>query len=991
MSFLPGSAIPSDGYNINNSLRFRTSASAYLSRTPTVAGNSQIFTISVWVKRGVLGVEQYIYMGGVGNEGTTGYKRTSLRFNTTNTLEFNDVQSNIGNQSVNITSAVFRDPSAWYHIVAQVDTTQATSTNRVRLYVNGVLQTIGTLTAFALNYTTQINTTQLQQLGRSGSGTAGYLDGYLTEAYMIDGQALSASSFGSTNPSTGVWQPIKYTGTYGTNGFYQKYSNADSSAVLVNTSSAVQDTSATTITVNVPSGTVNNTLMILLVTSAGTANNWTTPAGWTVWSANFNGRAIYYRTASSEPASYTITQSGSATSAAYILTYNNATIDVMGSYGTAANPSVAPSITTTANNATVFYFVASGGQDTNTYSTPTNFTPLVSDLGPTRPCSAAFSRVQATAGATGTASSTIGSGLPLSLQFAIKPISNTNLGLDFSGNGNNYSTTNISVTAGATYDAMTDSPTNTSATVANYCVLNPLDKAGFTIANGNLSVTAQSGASGVTGSIALPSSGKWYWECINLTGTERFFGVINTVHTAAQLGTNGTTQWVLYGRTNAGGNIINKDGVDVQSGVTLLAANNVIGIAYNADAGTIQFYNNNSAVGTAVSFTTGITYVPWLTSGNNAFNNFTGNANFGQQPFVYTPPTGFNRLNTFNLPTSTVLKGNTVMDATIYAGNSVSPTSITNAASFRPDFVWIKNRGTGAWNLTYDSVRGATNTLFTNTTNQNDVNSVNGYLSAFNSNGFAVSAGSTSATDVNTTGNNYVAWQWQAGQGSSTSNTSGTITSTVSVNATAGFSIVTYTGTGSAATVGHGLGVAPRMIIAKTRSAANNWPVYHTSIGAANAVRLDLTLASAAGTQWNSTAPTSSVFSIGTATETNQNGTTYVAYCWAEISGFSNFGSYIGNGNADGPFVYTGFRPKFVLIKNSGAAADWRIYDTSRSTINVSDQILFPNTAGAEGSGAAIDIVSNGFKLRNTVNNGSANTYIYAAFAENPFKNALAR
>lgn len=190
---------------------------------------------------------------------------------------------------------------------------------------------------------------------------------------------------------------------------------------LVNTSSAVQNTTSTTITVNVPSSTANNDLMILVVVSATAANTWTTPSGWTVWRASGNGRAIYYRTASSEPASYTVTQSGSSTASAYILSYRNASIDVMGTLGSPADPSVAPSITTTADDAYVFYFVANPGQSSNTYSTPTGFTPLVSDTDGTAPSSAIFYKVQATAGATGTASSDIGSGLPLSLQFSIIP------------------------------------------------------------------------------------------------------------------------------------------------------------------------------------------------------------------------------------------------------------------------------------------------------------------------------------------------------------------------------------------------------------------------------------------------------------------------------------------------------------------------------------------------------------------------------------------
>ncbi len=218
---------------------------------------------------------------------------------------------------------------------------------------------------------------------------------------------------------------------------------------------------------------------------------------------------------------------------------------------------------------------------------------------------------------------------------------------------------------------------------------------------------------------------------------------------------------------------------------------------------------------------------------------------------------------------------------------------------------------------------------------------------------------------------------------------------TVSVNATAGFSVVTYTGTGANATVGHGLGVAPRMIIVKRRNnGTDNWRVYHASIGAGNTLALNSTNASASSSvTWNNTAPTSTVFSVGTESNTNASGSTIVAYCWAEIAGFSKFGSYTGNGSTDGTFVYTGFRPKFIIIKTSSNVDSWYVLDTSRSTYNATNQRLFPNLSNAESSGDAIDILSNGFKNRSTttINNLNGATYIYMAFAENPFKNALAR
>jgi hypothetical protein len=208
--------------------------------------------------------------------------------------------------------------------------------------------------------------------------------------------------------------------------------------------------------------------------------------------------------------------------------------------------------------------------------------------------------------------------------------------------------------------------------------------------------------------------------------------------------------------------------------------------------------------------------------------------------------------------------------------------------------------------------------------------------------------------------------------------------------------VVTYTGTGANATVGHGLGVAPKMYIVKQRGAGGtSWLIYNSNIGAGNVLFLEATNASQAlANAWNSTAPTSTVFSIGTSVGSNSSGGTYVAYCWAEIAGFSRFGSYTGNGSTDGTFVYTGFRPAYLLIKRSaGGTEDWFAFDNKRLGYNADNNYVYPNANYVEGSLDYLDILSNGFKSRSTSTstNASGSTYIYMAFAENPFKNALAR
>jgi hypothetical protein len=332
-----------------------------------------------------------------------------------------------------------------------------------------------------------------------------------------------------------------------------------------------------------------------------------------------------------------------------------------------------------------------------------------------------------------------------------------------------------------------------------------------------------------------------------------------------------------------------------------------------------------------------------------------------------------------------ITKPNQHFDATTYTGTG-SARSVTGVG-FQPDFVWIKERSSTSGHALFDVVRGVQKRLVSNTTDAEDTSAQ--LLTAFNSDGFSV--GTDGAINENT--QTYIGWQWKAG-GTAVSNTSGTITSSVSANPTAGFSVVTYTGTGANATVGHGLGVAPSMIIVKNRTtAATSWNVYHISTGNTGAMFLETTNAFAAdSTRWNNTTPTSTVFSIGSGAGVNQSTNNLVAYCFSAVAGYSAFGSYTGNGSSDGPFVYLGFRPRWIMIKNTTAASagSWRIYDTSRATYNADGTLLWADLASAEVTDASyqLDHVSNGFKIRNTSSdfNANSNTYIYAAFAEAPFK-----
>jgi hypothetical protein len=560
------------------------------------------------------------------------------------------------------------------------------------------------------------------------------------------------------------------------------------------------------------------------------------------------------------------------------------------------------------------------------------------------------------------------------------------IGKDYSGNGNNWTPNNISVTAGATYDSMTDVPTLTSATAANYCVLNPLTY-GYTaptITSGNLNISGGVFATAVS-TFLIPQSGKYYAE-IQITSTPQN-------NTNEEIGISPATSLTTITRAYASNGQYYNGSSFVSFG-NAWSTNDIIGIALNVDSSQISFYRNGTQEGTTQSFTfTGTDYLISLRCNNGTTTTYV--ANFGQRPFTYTPPTGFVALNTYNLPASTITNGAAYMAATTYTGTGATQ-SISNAVngiSMQPDWVWFKRRGAAENHWLTDSVRGSTKGLFSNLTDAEATRT--DQLTSFNSNGFSLGADAAGYSNIN--GQSYIAWQWKAGT-TSASNTNGTITSTVSANTTAGFSVVTYTGTGANATVGHGLGVAPKMIIVKDRSVSTNWAVYNSSLtSAAYVLLLNLTAAeTSASTFWNSTAPTSSVFSIGTSSATNTASENFVAYCFAAVAGYSAFGSFTGNGSTDGPFVYTGFRPRWIMWKNSSTGGtDWTIVDSSRNTYNVANSGLQPNGSYAEASNSnyQIDFLSNGFKLRttNTEANQSGISIIYAAFAEVPFKFANAR
>ena len=577
------------------------------------------------------------------------------------------------------------------------------------------------------------------------------------------------------------------------------------------------------------------------------------------------------------------------------------------------------------------------------------------------------------------------------------------LGYDRSGNGNNFTPNNFSVTAGVDNDSVSDTPTN------NFCTLNPNSNGtGTAPFDGNLKFNTTTSATGTMLSTAEVSSGKWYCEVKVTFGSNNGALGIRSI-TQSDINSNTLGNQTLDYAYRGNGQKFNSN--TKSSYGNSYTTDDVIGIALDLDSGTIKFLKNNSDEGIAFTGISG-TFV-FAVGDDNTSSTFQGTFNFGQQAFTYTPPTGYRALNSRNLATSStaeIIKPQRHFDTLIWDGNSTQDRNITGL-EFKPDFVWIKSRshatyggGLSYHHLIWDVLRGVgSNTIGASSRKELTVNQsyeegrganytdYYGHVSSFNEDGFQLDFVSGQPPFyVNQTSRTYVAWCWKAG-GAGVSNSDGSIASTVSVNTEAGFSIVTYTGSGSNATIGHGLDEAPQVLFVKTRTSADHWAIYHHSVGNTKILYLNLSNSPATSSNyWNDTTPTSTVFSIGSDNKTGKSGDNYVAYCWHEVPGYSKFGSYTGNGSADGPFIHLGFRPAWFLQKKTSGTGNWYLFDSKRSGFNVDNDMLVPNETDAEYDGDTyprLDFLSDGIKWRDagsSVHNASGATYVYMAFAERP-------
>lgn len=573
------------------------------------------------------------------------------------------------------------------------------------------------------------------------------------------------------------------------------------------------------------------------------------------------------------------------------------------------------------------------------------------------------------------------------------------LGNDSSGNGNDWTVNNLSVAPGAGNDSLIDTPTNYIASSGNnggnYCTWNPLDinETGST-SDGNLEATIPVGVNqAVCGTFQL-TSGKWYWEAVITSSSKCMVGVAD-----------GSQPVANRSFKNEGWYYFSENGKKYHANVNenygaIFGQGDIIGIALNMDAGTLAFYKNGVSQG--VAYSTGLSGIPVVPCLGNASSGPTTTVvgNFGQRPFVHPPGSSggpssdFKSVCSANLEEPLVPDGSTAMEATTWTGGG-SAATITGI-NHSPDLVWIKQRNTARHHWLFDAVRGAGEGIRSDTQDKESTNDIDGYLSAFTSDGFSYEAGTSSILNVGGLNGSYIGWTWDAG-GTTTLNEDGSRNCQVRANQDAGFSIVSYIG-GGAQSYGHGLNTRPGLIIIKNREiATKEWMVGHSSLPDGNSLRFNNTLGVQTGNGiFNSKAPTDKIFYVGTNAGVSNIDDNIIAYCWAPVEGYSAFGSYEGTGtsNDSAPFVYTGFRPKFVLIKGD-ANIDWIIEDSSRDPFNQANKRLYPNDSVAESSSSNgnLDFLSNGFKPRTThlSLNASGTTYYYACFGEHPFKTARAR
>ena len=897
--------------SITKSLRFNNAHKSYLKRTPSSAGNRRTFTFSCWVKRTTIGsslMRRFFAAGATSvstNNVTLAFYQDTLFFQ-------------IGTSSNRITSSqVFRDTAAWYHIVLAVDTTQATASNRVKIYVNGSQITdFGTAGYPSQNTDTAVNNTEQHIVGAGvdsgGTVPDGPFDGYMADCHLVDGSQLDPTSFGAFN-SDGVWNAAKFSGSYGTNG-YHLFDFESESTVGHDSSGNNNDFTA---------------YNILAATGQYIDDVTGTARSGFPFANMFDGR-LDHGALPAAGTSYTFTPTTSIPfSTLHIYAYKDSSPGTLRINGTDVTSQVPNHNGIGPNQRTQITGISS---------------PLTS--------------IQNTSN--GNLANIVFAGLEIDGVLLLDKPSEVDVLFDVPANGD-------------------QSDTGAGGEVSgNYCTWNSVDSfTKPTLSNGNLDFTNSGQLRNETllGTTGFPVSGKYYFEVTITSYPSASTGSLRIG--IARNGEIGGSDIIVYNATGTLQTFGTNDSTPPTYG-----NGDVIGVAVDIDNTTVYFYKNGSSQGSK-TFSSSDQFFPFFRLYKNSNSDtISGVANFGARAYTHAAPSGYTSLNTANFPTPTIADGSDYFDVVTYTGNGSTKT--VSGLSFSPDWIWFKERSAIREHHLYDTVRGVQKAIYSDATlaEGSDTDA----LSSFNSDGWTMGADGGSNANNET----YVAWCWDAGSSTATNN-DGSITSYVRASQTSGVSIVTFTGTGSNATVGHGLNAEPHVLLTKCRESGFNWAVYFKEKGNNGRFMLNNTLAFASNSMfWNNTTPTSSVFSVGSFFA---NGNTFVAYCMTPIAGFSSFGKYTGNGNANGPFVNTGMRPKYIMVRGDYSGGDWLIVDTERVGIgddNVATGSLAANAAQLESYFGAnnLDILSNGFKMRttNAVYNTNGTTYYYMAFAENPFQ-----
>ena len=986
-------------YEIDKSLRFKRDSSAYLSRTPGSSGNRRIFTWAGWVKRGsVVTLQSIMTVQNGGGE-------DSFAFLASGAIRWYQSAQSYGVTTVNY----FRDPAAWYHLVLSVDNTQETATNRAKLYVNGVQQTMTGSDYASKNSDNFVCGAFAHYIGKyaNQSGTNGQFEGHMAEVYLIDGQALDPSSFGYFDSVTNIWQPKKYNGGYGLNGFYLPFSD----------NSGLRGLGKNFAGTNYISYSQNFTGIWGGNYSALSNNNAVAPDGSTTAALLTVSSSAQYFSGSE---SFGFTSDNTPVTASIYLKQGTSGVTSFGIGMPSGYDRDRVDITWNGNNPPTVVQVAQGSQLGNSTCTYVgngwyrfSVTTIYSGTG-------TFNLV-VWGGGFQTTGTVYVWGAQTNLGTKADPYIATSGG---TAKNNDWTTNNFSITAGATYDSMVDSPTNvfTSATdiggvvSGNYATFNCLaTNSGYNIntsavTNGALQMSTSTANTLAYSTMGIPNQpyGKYYCE-IKMDANSGGSPLIG-LGTAQYQSLSGDSGWpqIAY---RAGGTI-DSNGSTILSGQTTYTAGDTIGIAIDmtTNGGQVTFYKNNTSIATRTGIIAqwGI-YDIHVTCQTNAGSTGTFTANFGQRPFQYSPPAGHKSICTTNIQQFFPLSPAAVQpfkyfDAVGYTGNSTSNTAgnanniVTTPGNFGPDLVWLKGRYgpvSSSNHLIEDSVRGPRRALITPATDGESGGAYRG-IQTFLNNG--IQFNNSAGGDGNYTGQQYISWMWKQ-------------------SPNAGFNILSYTGNGTAArTISHNLGVAPTFIIWKKTSGTSNWYVWHKGmnqyfgsdgwlyLNAANSRQTSGTTNEYPTYKVNPTSSNITLNGSGSSNGTNDSGSDYICYAFADTPGFCKTGIWESTGYTEGPFVYTGFTPKFILWRNVSTGVEWIMKDRTREPYNYDDNAANLGSSkgvlendgthfGGPTGGNNIDWLSNGFKIR--YNNGNMNynyggsvgsdKYAFIAFAESPF------